>query len=553
MFSPIENHENLDTYEFLPSKGGFKLASLNINSLLAHIEELRVLLADLSIDVLAINETKLDSTVNDNEVYIPGYEIIRRDRYLKGRSGGGVCLYVPSTINYSIRSDLSTELETVTIEIRKPRSKPFVVSTWYRPPNSLVDIFRFFEAFIGELDSENMEYWVLGDLNCNINAHKPDNDTKSLLNIANVYGMHQLISESTRITDKSSSLIDVIFMNCPETVVCSGVSHIGISDHSLVYAFRKISTDLSNKGHNTVYYRKFKNFDSVGFRYDIFHQNWSNIENCVDPNAMWDAWKAMFLQCVDKHAPLRVKRTRAFRSPWITPELKKRMHDRDILKLKASKSKDASDWLRFKQSRNQLNIDIRLAKATYYKDALHENEGDSRQTWRVVNELTSRKTANLNIKEIQNEGESIYNPQLLSETFNTHFTTIGPKLANEIKPGTNASSHLQYVNTNPSKVFLLLLKLCKSKATGLDKISARLLRESADLIANSLCSIFNRSINSGVFPDEWKCCKVIPLFKQGARSDLNNYRPISIIPVIAKVFERIIYDQIYDYLIIVHH
>ena len=96
--------------------------------------------------------------------------------------------------------------------------------------------------------------------------------------------------------------------------------------------------------------------------------------------------------------------------------------------------------------------------------------------------------------------------------------------------------------------FVLLSKLCKSKATGLDRISARLLRESADLIANSLCSIFNRSINSGVFPDEWKCCKVIPLFKQGARSDINNYQPISIIPVVAKVFERIIYDQIYDYL-----
>ena len=196
---------------------------------------------------------------------------------------------------------------------------------------------------------------------------------------------------------------------------------------------------------DTVYYQKCKNFDSVGIRYDIFHQNWSNIENCVDPNAMRDAWKAMFLKCVDKHARLRVKRTRAFRSPWITPELKKRMHDRDILKLKASKSKDASDWRRFKQSRNQLNIDIRLAKETYYKDALHENEGDSRQTWRIVNELTSRKTVNLNIKEIRNEGESIYNPQLLSETFNTHFATVGPKLANEIKSGTNASSHLQYV------------------------------------------------------------------------------------------------------------
>ena len=271
MADSFENHENLDTFEILPSKRGFRLASLNVNSLLAHIDELRVLLADLPIDVLAINETKLDNSVNDNEVYIPGYEIIRSDRNSKGRSGGGVCLYVRSAMSYSIRSDLSTELEIVTIEIRKPRSKPFVVSTWYRPPNSPVDIFRLFEAFIGKLDSENVEYWVLGDLNCNLNnSSKPDNDTKQLLNIANVYGLHQLISEPTRITDKSSTLIDVIFTNCPDRVVCSGVSHIGISDHSLVYAFRKVSIDLPNKGHNTVYYRKFKNFDSVAFRYDIF-------------------------------------------------------------------------------------------------------------------------------------------------------------------------------------------------------------------------------------------------------------------------------------------
>ena len=72
--------ENLDTYEFRPSKRGFKLAALNINSLTAHIEELRVLLADRPIDVLAINETKLDGNVSDNEVNISGYEITRSDR-----------------------------------------------------------------------------------------------------------------------------------------------------------------------------------------------------------------------------------------------------------------------------------------------------------------------------------------------------------------------------------------------------------------------------------------------------------------------------------------
>ena len=86
------------------------------------------------------------------------------------------------------------------------------------------------------------------------------------------------------------------------------------------------------------------------------------------------------------------------------------------------------------------------------------------------------------------------------------------------------------------------------KATGLDKISARSLRESADLVADHLCAIFNKSIVPGIFADEWKLSKVIPLFKQGNRSNVNNYRPISVIPVVAKVFERIVNDQLYDYL-----
>ena len=146
----------------------------------------------------------------------------------------------------------------------------------------------------------------------------------------------------------------------------------------------------------------------------------------------------------------------------------------------------------------------------------------------------------------------------MSNAFNDHFSSIGPRLANEIPDTVASPSHLHYLSdTNcqcelntigVSKVYALLSKLCKSKATGLDKISARFLRESADLIAEHLCSIVNKSIVAGIFPDEWKLSKVTPLFKQGNRSNLNNYRPISVIPVVAKIFERIVYDQLYDYL-----
>ena len=516
------------------------------------------MLFDRPIDILAINESKLDDTISDNEIHISGYESIRSDRSTNGRSGGGVCFFIRSEINYSVRSDLICEhLESLTVEIKKPRSRPFAVMTWYRPPDSSIDLFKPFEELIGKLDSENIEYYVLGDLNCNMAAPKFDNSTNILSNIAEVYGLDQLITEYTRITDKSSTLIDLIFTNTPHRVVCSGVSHIGISDHSLVYAFRKVSIESTTYKHTTLRYRKFKNFNSDHFRNDICQQDWSNIENYSDPNLMWAAWKQLFLECVNKHAPLHVKRARASKSPWITPYLKKRMHDRDILKLKASRSKDANDWLQFKKCRNLVNNEIKKAKELYYKRALDENEGNSRQTWKIVNELTSRKTNNCCIKEIKSNGNSIYGPPELADAFNDHFSSIGPKLASQIYSN-NGPSHLHYLEgtdkrfelkcTDPSGVFSLLSKLCKSKATGLDMISARLLRECADLIADPMCSIFNQSIRSGIFPQEWKCAKVIPLFKEGNHSDLNNYRPISIVPIVAKVFERIIYDQVYGYL-----
>ena len=94
---PVQNLQSSQSYSslnglnlILPKRSGFKLASLNLTSLVKHVDELRVFLANNEIDVLAINETRLDGTISDNEVHIHGYEIVRRDRKLNGRLGGGV-------------------------------------------------------------------------------------------------------------------------------------------------------------------------------------------------------------------------------------------------------------------------------------------------------------------------------------------------------------------------------------------------------------------------------------------------------------------------------
>ena len=210
------------------------------------------------IDILAINETKLDATIKDGEVHLPGYDVVRKDRESNGRNGGGVCIYVRSNINFQLRADLSpNNLECLTVEITKPRSKPFLLSTWYRPPQSSPDLFSTFERIIDKIDAENLELYLMGDLNCNLLSEVVSNNSSHLLNIIDIYGLTQLITEPTRVTQYSSTLIDLCLTNSPDKISKSGVINIGISDHSAIYLTPKVA-------HRLDIAEAFNNFTNVG-------------------------------------------------------------------------------------------------------------------------------------------------------------------------------------------------------------------------------------------------------------------------------------------------
>ena len=145
-----------------PKIRGFKMASLNITSLMKHIHELSILLNDQYFDIVAINETRLDPTIADNLVQIDGYSILRKDR---NRNGGGVCLYLRSTINYKIRDDFVNEFEVLTVDIMKPSSRTFNVTVFYRPPSCTEGFFKNLENIIRVLDMESKEHLLLGDIN----------------------------------------------------------------------------------------------------------------------------------------------------------------------------------------------------------------------------------------------------------------------------------------------------------------------------------------------------------------------------------------------------
>ena len=201
---------------------GFKIMHLNIRSLIKNIDQFRVYASNYQYDIMCINETWLDDKISDQEVGIDGYDLVRKDRK---RTGGGVAVYIRNSINYKIRQDVMPDnLELVTVEIIKPKVKPFLLNAWYRPPDMPIEAFN---------DYENKEIICIGDFNCDY--LQPDKkETKRLTYLAKMFQLEQLIEEPTRITRNTQSQID-LFSNQPEIIVKSGVEHIGISNHSLIY------------------------------------------------------------------------------------------------------------------------------------------------------------------------------------------------------------------------------------------------------------------------------------------------------------------------------
>ena len=178
--------------------------------------------------------------------------------------------------------------------------------------------------------------------------------------------------------------------------------------------------------------------------------------------------------------------------------------------------------------------------------------------WKTLNELTCRSSKSGTIPTCIESDEVIHtNPTSVAKILNEYFTTIGLKLANQIKiifnplitrvtPLTNSS--FSFVSIDEGTVHKYLRSLKTKKAIGLDHICARLLKDSANVTIPCLTRLFNKSLFASKFPTVWKKGKVVPIFKSGNRSDKSNYRPITILPVLSKVFEKAVHSQLYNYI-----
>ena len=552
----IETSDDTESESIFSCKG-LSFVNLNIVTLPGKFDELRYFMNENPISIMTLNETRLDESIPDEEIHIQGYEILRKDRH---RMGGGIAVYLDknSGFTYKLRTDLMpAELEMIVFEVLCSKSKPFIVICWYRPETE-IKMFDHFQSVLEKVEVENKDVIVIGDVNCDLLTDNPSCYTKKLKEITDSFDMTQLIKEATRVTENSESLIDHIYTTCPDKVIKSGVLHTGMSDHSFVYTVIGKERHTSVNGHKYSVNRNYKHFDDVAFMSDMCKVNWCTITTHINIDNAVNDFENKFAEVANRHAPLRKKRVRHTLSPWLTDDIVKTMRDRDDVKKRASIAKSPQLWDEYRNLRNKVNSMIKQSKKNFISDEIQSK--DPKKIWKGLKHIVPGKTKDCNVKSIMTEtGEKTGSYDVANE-MNDYFANIGPNLAKKISDD-NVCNDFYYVHNNVDNrnkfdfnlvtenyVLEQIQSLSNNKATGVDNMCVKLLKLSSCVIVAPLTYLINVSLESGIFPTNWKSARICPIFKGGNNSEACNYRPISILPILSKIIERAVFDQLYPHI-----
>ena len=207
---------------------------LNVVSLIKNYEEINSMLCNNNIHIFSLNESRLDDSVQDSEIRINHYKLIRKDR---NRQGGGVAIYIHESLsNRQISNPTVDKLEAILLLIDIKKSQPLLFVNWYRPPNSKCEAISLYEDMLAWIEGYGASVILMGDINLNILQEPLNAECKRYCQLNDIHDLHQInTSEYTRVSPESRSLIDHMLCNRPDNVISWGVHDVGFSDHALSY------------------------------------------------------------------------------------------------------------------------------------------------------------------------------------------------------------------------------------------------------------------------------------------------------------------------------
>ena len=534
---------------------GIHITHLNIRSLWNKIDVFRQQLLNSNIDCMTLSETWLNSNVPDNIISLPGYNLYRLDRQTinqatnKTKIGGGVAIYLKQEYecdSFSLKQQnlSNSDIEILWLSFKSKFLKPIIIAVVYRPPSG--NITNFIDTLNISLESisnlSNNEIFILGDMNLDMSNSRDPNVSL----FKNKMSRHNLIQDPTRFNNpKKGSTLDLIFTNSPH-INHSGTGSWNLSDHELIFATRKQKSKTKQRISFTG--RSYRNYSQIDFQNDIINLEWNYFFTIKNPELAWKHLINKIEPIIDNYCPSKTYNITNIKDPWITNELLEMIHDKDYFLKKAKKNGDIDDWRIARNLRNQTKLLVKNAKIDFIKEQLEENKNDSKKFWRNIKIVLPDSNTGKQIF-LHDETNTPIPETETANYINEFFTSIGPKLArkdisNYQYSGQKYPSNFSLNEVTSEEVLNLAKGVNITKSSALDGISSRILRDIMMALPDHFTYIFNLSIQYSSFPDSWKIANVIPIPKEGNPRDVNNYRPISLLPLPGKILKKIICKQI---------
>ena len=545
----------------------------NICSLQANIENLEDLLHDMDhkFDIIALTETW------NPEMKKSDFNPKRIEGYLdyQGMTGsslkGGCGLYIKDTFTPIPRKDLEFKISEVDkqtencwIELVNENGPNVLVGVYYRHPSKNNHLFQEkLKCVLKKVNKEKKKTIICGDFNLNLLNFEHDKQVSSFLNSMFQNNFQPCITEPTRITNANKpTLVDNIFINCFDDPICGNIlEHISY-DH--LPNFVVLNHTHKNKKHIRKK-RDKRNFDPLKFQEKLLDNGNLLLEliNAESAQNACNIYMEKFLLVLNEMSPLKnlsKKERKIADKPWLTTGILKSISKKRSLfkKFKSDKFKNKSSdvYMKYKYHNDQICKLKRISKAMHDKKYFIDNMKNSKKMWIGLNSLLNRNKKQQNTIFLEDQG-FISDPQNVANKFNDFFLNVAGNLSAKIvQKNTKFQDYLKNPNkskfslkeTEPGEIVKVINKLDAKKSGDIYNISPDVVKMSNQAVAQCLSIIFNRCLKDSCFPNAFKNTKVIPLHKGDSVLSVSNYRPISLLPIFSKIFERLIYNQLIDYI-----
>lgn len=530
------------------SKNTLKLFTLNIRSLNKNFDDLQVLLERIEIDYEVIILTECWLSKNCILPKIQNYRSFATTRNFN--QNDGVVVYVKDDV--MCKTTEPTEYIEANCLITTLGLEYAIISVYRSPSYKKIDVFlKGMDQILQKL-KQYKNIIILGDMNIDIKVGSRDNRSSDYLDLLALHGLLPSHTLPTRF----NNCLDHSFLKTKRavtTIVCDTAT----TDHSCVM------TSLSNYTEPHISnIRKVKKTDYIAAIKDLEQINWIELLTNLDVNAATNLFLSHVTRCLSKFTKLvTISRSKHNIKPWITPGLIRCMKNRDHLHLKLKKDPDnAILKIIYRRYRNTCNNTLNKLKRAYYRSQIKNNSTNLKKQWELIKNIskitgkTNNSTHLLNLKSSPHESVN---------HINKYFSNIGKELASEIITRTKLTECQRAKATNISKsppnsmymaltddieIIQIIRSLKSSSATGWDGISSNFLKIGADVLCKPIAIISNLCFQEGKFPNALKKSVIIPVYKSGDRDCINNYRPISLLPSLSKIIEKLINNRLQSYL-----